>query len=84
MSIESLLFDLNTIKAATDDFADSNKLGEGGFGPVYKVIVCLKLSKLTSWTILKLKPLHSMETCPSSVRHPGADRVILIVHILFF
>ncbi|XP_059596002.1 cysteine-rich receptor-like protein kinase 44 [Vitis vinifera] len=36
MSIESLLFDLNTIKAATDDFADSNKLGEGGFGPVYK------------------------------------------------
>ena len=41
-SIESLLFDLNTIKAATDNFADSKKLGEGGFGPVYKVIFCLK------------------------------------------
>ncbi|XP_042396310.1 receptor-like serine/threonine-protein kinase SD1-8 [Zingiber officinale] len=30
------LFDLNTIKDATDDFSVDNKLGEGGFGPVYK------------------------------------------------
>ena len=29
--------DLVTIKAATNDFADSNKLGQGGFGSVYKV-----------------------------------------------
>ncbi|KAH7675702.1 Non-specific serine/threonine protein kinase protein [Dioscorea alata] len=35
-SAESLLFDLSTIKEATDDFSDDNKLGEGGFGPVYK------------------------------------------------
>ena len=28
---------LSTIRAATDDFTDSNKLGQGGFGPVYKV-----------------------------------------------
>ena len=31
------LFDLNTISNATSEFASSNKLGQGGFGPVYKV-----------------------------------------------
>ncbi|KAK0595362.1 hypothetical protein LWI29_005924 [Acer saccharum] len=34
--MELLIYDLNTIVKATDDFADKNKLGEGGFGPVYK------------------------------------------------
>ncbi|XP_042386686.1 G-type lectin S-receptor-like serine/threonine-protein kinase At4g27290 [Zingiber officinale] len=33
---ESLLFDLEAIRIATDNFSDRNKLGEGGFGPVYK------------------------------------------------
>ena len=31
------IFDLTTISNATDNFASSNKLGEGGFGFVYKV-----------------------------------------------
>ncbi|XP_058072863.1 cysteine-rich receptor-like protein kinase 10 [Magnolia sinica] len=30
------LIDLVTIQAATNNFSDRNKLGEGGFGPVYK------------------------------------------------
>ncbi|KAK2639016.1 hypothetical protein Ddye_026811 [Dipteronia dyeriana] len=34
--MELLIYDLNTIANATDNFADKNKLGEGGFGPVYK------------------------------------------------
>ncbi|XP_039164581.1 putative cysteine-rich receptor-like protein kinase 35 [Eucalyptus grandis] len=29
-------FGYATLKAATDDFSSENKLGEGGFGPVYK------------------------------------------------
>ncbi|XP_062110938.1 G-type lectin S-receptor-like serine/threonine-protein kinase RKS1 [Humulus lupulus] len=33
---ELLLFDLNTIAAATDNFSIDNKLGQGGFGSVYK------------------------------------------------
>jgi hypothetical protein len=38
VSAEELSFmDLSTIVAATDDFSDSNKLGKGGFGTVYKV-----------------------------------------------
>jgi hypothetical protein len=31
-------FDLDSILVATDNFSDANKLGEGGYGPVYKVI----------------------------------------------
>lgn len=38
MTSEELPFiDLTTIRVATDDFADSNKLGQGGFGTVYMV-----------------------------------------------
>lgn len=37
--IELPLFDLYTISKATDNFSINNKLGEGGFGPVYKVII---------------------------------------------
>ncbi|KAJ9169017.1 hypothetical protein P3X46_020487 [Hevea brasiliensis] len=33
---ESLQFDLGIIRIATDDFSDANKLGQGGFGVVYK------------------------------------------------
>ncbi|KAL9355660.1 hypothetical protein Peur_053630 [Populus x canadensis] len=33
---ESLQFDLSTIEAATNNFSADNKLGEGGFGEVYK------------------------------------------------
>ncbi|GKV19311.1 hypothetical protein SLEP1_g29592 [Rubroshorea leprosula] len=37
-TIESLQYDLNSIEAATNNFADSNRIGEGGFGVVYKVM----------------------------------------------
>ena len=36
-SAEMHYFDLSTILTATNNFSDLNKLGEGGFGPVYKV-----------------------------------------------
>ncbi|KAH1140057.1 hypothetical protein GLYMA_10G253800v4 [Glycine max] len=32
---ESLQFNLDTIRVATEDFSESNKLGQGGFGAVY-------------------------------------------------
>ena len=39
-----MLFRSRTIIAATNNFSIANKLGQGGFGPVYKVVsfqVCL-------------------------------------------
>ncbi|KAK8706543.1 hypothetical protein V6N13_050104 [Hibiscus sabdariffa] len=35
-TMESLLIGLDTLKSATENFSDENKLGQGGFGPVYK------------------------------------------------
>ena len=36
-SAESLQFHFDTIRGATNNFSDANKLGQGGFGAVYKV-----------------------------------------------
>lgn len=41
-SLEFLQFGFDTIRVATDDFSDGNKLGHGGFGTVYKVLVLFK------------------------------------------
>jgi hypothetical protein len=33
----STIFGFSTISNATNHFSDDNKIGQGGFGPVYKV-----------------------------------------------
>ncbi|KAM4101944.1 hypothetical protein ACB094_05G184400 [Castanea mollissima] len=35
-TVDSLQFDFGTIEAATNKFSDDNKIGEGGFGKVYR------------------------------------------------
>jgi len=39
-TLESLQFDLATMEVATKKFSLENRIGEGGFGDVYKVIEC--------------------------------------------
>lgn len=37
VTLKGLQFDLNIVKAATNNFSHENKIGKGGFGEVYKV-----------------------------------------------
>ena len=42
---------LESVLVATNKFSEANKLGQGGFGPVYKVILCSSLSFLSKFLI---------------------------------
>jgi len=42
------LFDVGKVATATNNFHSENKLGQGGFGPVYKVIWIYQTSSLHS------------------------------------
>nr|AIZ68213.1 receptor-like serine/threonine-protein kinase SD1-8 [Albuca bracteata] len=60
--MELLQFDLAAIEAATDGFSNENKLGEGGFGPVFKgkteegqEIAAKRLSKTSAQGLDELK-----------------------------
>ena len=46
---ELLIYDFDTISTSTNNFNISNKLGQGGFGPVYKVIFFCSFS-FSLWT----------------------------------
>ncbi|KAK1378366.1 putative LRR receptor-like serine/threonine-protein kinase [Heracleum sosnowskyi] len=52
LDLHTGIFTFRQIKAATDDFAPANKLGEGGFGSVYKGV-------LLDGTIIAVKQLSS-------------------------
>ncbi|GAY53022.1 hypothetical protein CUMW_146270, partial [Citrus unshiu] len=62
MDLELPLFELATIANATSNFSINNKLGEGGFGPVYKgtlvdgqEIAVKRLSKISEQGLKELK-----------------------------
>jgi hypothetical protein len=55
------LYDLDTIVSATDSFSFQNKIGEGGFGVVYKVVflyICRTVKKKKRSTALYVFPSY--------------------------
>jgi hypothetical protein len=52
------LYDLSQMKGATNGFSIENKLGQGGFGAVYKVFksfIVMFRHQITSWLYLRTK-----------------------------
>ncbi|XP_042060217.1 probable LRR receptor-like serine/threonine-protein kinase RFK1 [Salvia splendens] len=52
LELQTVAFSLNQIRAATNNFDEANKIGEGGFGPVYKGL-------LQDGTVIAVKQLSS-------------------------
>lgn len=50
------IFNFSTLAAATNYFSNASMIGQGGFGPVYKVIEVISYETLTRRC---LKPLAS-------------------------
>lgn len=51
--LELPLFDLATISTATNNFSFENKIGEGGFGPVYKVMFDAYIVRKTNLIVIE-------------------------------
>jgi len=52
------VFDLDTLACATDNFSVDNKIREGGFGSVYKVLICKQY--LDGFQIHDINSYHHM------------------------
>jgi hypothetical protein len=51
---EFSMFDVKQLLEATDNFSEENKLGQGGFGAVYKVNSCVYVIFIFRWNYFSL------------------------------
>ncbi|KAM3365587.1 hypothetical protein ACQJBY_015351 [Aegilops geniculata] len=79
-SIDSLLLDLSKLRAATDNFAESNKLGEGGFGAVYKGVLSegeeIAVKRLSQSSTQGIEELKTELVLVAKLQHKNLVRLL--------
>ncbi|KAJ0083026.1 hypothetical protein Patl1_10419 [Pistacia atlantica] len=66
--LQTISFTLKQIKAATNDFDPANKVGEGGFGPVYKACQLQQKEKIMELVDPKLGSEYNKEEAERMIR----------------
>ncbi|TVU18102.1 hypothetical protein EJB05_34174 [Eragrostis curvula] len=79
-TVDSLLFDISTLRAATDNFSETNKLGEGGFGSVYKGVLSegleIAVKRLALGSGQGLEELKTELVLVANLQHKNLVRLI--------
>ncbi|XP_058071415.1 cysteine-rich receptor-like protein kinase 10 [Magnolia sinica] len=74
------MIDLATIQAATNDFSEGNKLGQGGFGPVYKGLLPdgkeIAVKRLSRSSRQGLEELKNEVTLIARLQHRNLVRLL--------
>ncbi|KAJ4718592.1 Receptor-like serine/threonine-protein kinase [Melia azedarach] len=78
--VELPLFSFSSVSAATNNFAPTNKLGEGGFGPVYKGVLAkgdeIAVKRLSGRSGQGLEELKNEATVIAKVQHKNLVRLL--------
>ncbi|XP_010927624.1 G-type lectin S-receptor-like serine/threonine-protein kinase LECRK3 isoform X2 [Elaeis guineensis] len=80
MDLELNLYDMFTIESATDNFSINNKLGEGGFGPVYKGRLDdgqeIAVKRLSTDSVQGLKEFKNEVMLIAKLQHKNLVRIL--------
>ncbi|XP_066392688.1 cysteine-rich receptor-like protein kinase 6 [Miscanthus floridulus] len=80
--MDSMMMDVSTLRAATGDFDESNKLGEGGFGAVYKGVLPdgeeIAVKRLSSSSSQGVEELKNELALVAKLRHRNLVRLISV------
>ncbi|XP_038695414.1 uncharacterized protein LOC119992693 [Tripterygium wilfordii] len=75
-----MIYSYDDIKAATDDFSIENKLGEGGYGPVYKGILSdgqeIAVKKLSKTSTQGFEEFKNEVTLTARLQHVNLVKVL--------
>ncbi|CAN6211872.1 unnamed protein product [Urochloa humidicola] len=78
--VDSMLIDVSTLRAATVNFAESNKLGQGGFGTVYKGVLPngdeIAVKRLSQSSTQGVEELKNELALVAKLKHKNLARLV--------